>query len=1408
MLLILAGRKPSHTSSATVVLSVLRSCAALGGVLHMHPSRQERLNAVYVLFSPSNRYIYIGETSSGAREYQHLHAMLHPVGGQRVHLTTSSLGHSHFGLLTMNLPSCTDRMALECALVRQFDGYGKWLLNDRLRLQGSIASKSRTLNASTTRYLSPSPAPVLPSHHCSFYRPFRRVTRMPKPALSPCRIPTVILFAGGFGGALLGLWNTGCYDVKLVVDYDQHAVCSLRRLFPTLNVVRFKLGGDFGSFTRLLAGVVPRHLWPLLCVQASPPCTMLSRNRDMSVQSSIDAMHLTLWTIQVCEALRFRFWWIEQVPAAAHLLDRTDLFIEVHDLSLWIPQRRRRCVIANFDFMRCLQRRSRDPIPRGDVLPHLPDGSRVENRYRFSVPLSEPSITVVGKPIYVRLPHGERRPVTPDEAKVLQGFPFTHSWTHVPVWRARQFYGDAVPPVFSYEMGWSLVRLLLGPASMTIRWVSAVGDTHFLADADSTLVLPTVYTVSPGGYVGHDLAQALRHSTSSVASVSVITVRHGNADTTNAGDLRDFHGYAYAIVGCAMRPISLHYGLRGLRHGFIHTLLVYSLRCASLLSPEVCTLLRGIYASRFSRKRIPRKIRLLSFWDFHHLYTNLDSSDFRPEFTARVRSRLTSWCQRIFNVHPRPAFGIRCQAHFGLRRSTLRRLCFALVQPLQVPPAVRSFVLNDMAISFTATPTVGATVCNFRRFCSVWSPDSPWPCTCEFMRSEFHLPVSSESQAPDHQGCSHYHVRFDQCRGRHADVLLSNLRDAYPPDDGSLIESVLGGLRGFLLNVRDFACAIRRIPVSRLADIVTCPRDGYAIPTALLPVANLCASFGFHFSKRCSDILRDAMKRDVAYRDGSVVSERAVRALAATVNDSQHPVVCSHLDKNPGLGCLVCPRLYWSTLYSTFWDNDDYLRTDHTAQSLIDLHHRVYVDGGWATIGPFHAHRPGYHIPFAFGKFKSNRKVRPVLGAARFCLRVVYARASLALRVCLLAITRDDAAWDANLFTTFDAPRLIRTKVNGAIDELTQSTHVPITQVGVDAYAGDVSSMFDKLPCAVVMKAVHWALDKATHVTQHYNLRRSTRRSVTINLLDPLGHRIGKSYDGEHVVTIPHAMLVEVAEHYCFNTFFLIAGKLLQLQLGVPQGGSLSDPLSKIFCTYCENMWLSSLFDNTRFQSSGAVRPCDMTERGLELFSAATGESLDPLDDNPLAYAVLARYADDCRPVAVFDAASPVCEAAAGAFIDSYRKDCYADPCELSDESRGVSFHFMQGFYTFLPKCTSTYVARNAVSLLSTGRRKLRSMQSFYSYGQAPSTLRFATLMGKLAEIEAVCSDPARVASATLLLIVELVHLDYPFRIVCDALYRKYNKTSDPIWKALIPLARRMHSYCRVWLPRILALSD
>ena len=80
--------------------------------------------------------------------------------------------------------------------------------------------------------------------------------------------------------------------------------------------------------------------------------------------------------------------------------------------------------------------------------------------------------------------------------------------------------------------------------------------------------------------------------------------------------------------------------------------------------------------------------------------------------------------------------------------------------------------------------------------------------------------------------------------------------------------------------------------------------------------------------------------------------------------------------------------------------------------------------------------------------------------------------------------------------------------------------------------------------------------------------------------------------------------------------------------------------------------------------------------------------------------------------------------------------------------------------------------------------------------------------MGKLAEIEAVCSDPARVASATLLLIVELVHLDYPFRIVCDALYRKYNKTSDPIWKALIPLARRMHSYCRVWLPRILALSD
>ena len=103
---------------------------------------------------------------------------------------------------------------------------------------------------------------------------------------------------------------------------------------------------------------------------------------------------------------------------------------------------------------------------------------------------------------------------------------------------------------------------------------------------------------------------------------------------------------------------------------------------------------------------------------------------------------------------------------------------------------------------------------------------------------------------------------------------------------------------------------------------------------------------------------------------------------------------------------------------------------------------------------------------------------------------------------------------------------------------------IPTIKVCIDAYAGDVSNVSDKLPCTRVMQAVTWAMERASHVSSRYNLRSLSRSYVTINTYDAAGCHLGRA----------------------------------------------SDPLSKLFCMHCEHEWLSSLFDASRFTTTGVIR--------------------------------------------------------------------------------------------------------------------------------------------------------------------------------------------------------------------------
>jgi hypothetical protein len=252
---------------------------------------------------------------------------------------------------------------------------------------------------------------------------------------------------------------------------------------------------------------------------------------------------------------------------------------------------------------------------------------------------------------------------------------------------------------------------------------------------------------------------------------------------------------------------------------------------------------------------------------------------------------------------------------------------------------------------------------------------------------------------------------------------------------------------------------------------------------------------------------------------------------------------------------------------------------------------------------------------------------------------------------------------------------------------------------------------------------------------------------------------------------------------------------IFRLALGIPQGGSLSDPLSKIYCIYCEHAWRSSIFDSTKFDAhSGIIRPCDLTDHGRNSLGAIAQTPLLPTDTTPLVCGFFRRYADDCRATSYYNASDPRGVSVADALITSYKTDCYIKPCELEDEERGSSFHFLQGYFQFdSGGCDVSYVHKNAPFLLGESHSALRTIQHFWSYGQSNRALRLATLCGKLCEIRHFCSDAARTIAAVLSLCLELRSLQYPLSVIRDALFRQTVRTADPVWVCLTRYIRAIY---------------
>jgi hypothetical protein len=502
--------------------------------------------------------------------------------------------------------------------------------------------------------------------------------------------------------------------------------------------------------------------------------------------------------------------------------------------------------------------------------------------------------------------------------------------------------------------------------------------------------------------------------------------------------------------------------------------------------------------------------------------------------------------------------------------------------------------------------------------------------------------------------------------------------------------------------------------------------------------------------------------------------------------------VVFYCDKNSGLGTICCPLVAWEVYRDKFYLNPDYDRSDSTVAMLTELHRKAFADNGWGSFSRFNEKGDGFNTPFCFPKFKNKAKYRGILSAANHQLKDCHRLICLAIRTTRLFLHAENPndCRVSNLGSTFEATTRLRCSTDGMICGLNppDTTPRPLTPLG---FAGDVAKMYDVLDALTILLAVDHHLEK---VRKKYRGR--SKPVVLLHRLDDDAHRIGSvNYNAEawRIVTFEH--ITSGCAHYVKNTYFRFAGVTFRLLLGIPQGGSLSVELCFIFCLYCEDQWLASIFDYNLLTPDGVVRRHALLPHTVAAMSSLSTEALpsDPLA--PVLALAITRYFDDCRLVVYTYQSSldPRLNPLGRWIVDSYRNDCYVDPCELEDEAYGTVFSFLQGSYVFTDHgCCCLYMAKNTESFTTLGILRFYSMQHYLSFSQDRERMRLAVLLGKCCEVGAFSHPPLNVGLGVLSILPDLAHLGYPFALVKKAFKIMSRRTGNMIWSAIVPLVGRI----------------
>ena len=130
----------------------------------------------------------------------------------------------------------------------------------------------------------------------------------------------------------------------------------------------------------------------------------------------------------------------------------------------------------------------------------------------------------------------------------------------------------------------------------------------------------------------------------------------------------------------------------------------------------------------------------------------------------------------------------------------------------------------------------------------------------------------------------------------------------------------------------------------------------------------------------------------------------------------------------------------------------------------------------------------------------------------------------------------------------------------------------------ISTYAGDVKQLFTELPHEEIIKSMEWAIQMLKKTKSG-----RCKDSVTINLSDKTGSRIGPNYNDSNIVKVSFEDMLHIAIFDMKHAFFKINEKILRQVFGIPQGSPLSPALSQCVLMYYEHQFMMSIHDHRYF---------------------------------------------------------------------------------------------------------------------------------------------------------------------------------------------------------------------------------